>query len=82
MKIQVLLFGPLSAELGRSSVELELSSDPPTGADVRRALAEAEPGIAPLLPSHRFARNHEIVSDDEPLAAGDEVALIGMVSGG
>ncbi|TVP58085.1 MAG: MoaD/ThiS family protein [Gemmatimonadales bacterium] len=82
MRIQVLLFGPLSAELGQSSIEVELTGDPPTCGDAREALARTHPSIAPLLPSHRFARNQEIVADSEPIEADDELALIGMVSGG
>ena len=34
------------------------------------------------MPAVRFARNESFASDDEPLAAGDRVALIPPVSGG
>lgn len=82
MTFEVLLFGPLSARLGRSSVELQLHAGDPTCGKLREAFAARHPDAAPLLASHRFARNQEMVADDVSVTPDDEIALIGMVSGG
>jgi molybdopterin synthase catalytic subunit len=69
------------AQTGRRSVELEL----PEGADVSAAWAAlvAElPVLAPSRSSVRFARNGRYVDADEPVAAGDELAVIPPVAGG
>jgi MoaE-MoaD fusion protein len=80
--IQVRLFAMLREGAGRDSLELEL----PEGATVADALAllSREPGLADLLERLpvRAARNREYVGDDEPLAPGDELAVIPPVSGG
>jgi molybdenum cofactor biosynthesis protein MoaC/molybdopterin converting factor subunit 1 len=80
--IQVRLFAMLREGAGRDSLELEL----PEGATVADALAllSREPGLDDLLDRLpvRAARNREYVGDDEPLASGDELALIPPVSGG
>jgi len=59
--------------------------DVPDGATVRDAwdrLVMDVPALAPGGGSVRFARNAEYVDDDEPLADGDELAIIPPVAGG
>jgi molybdenum cofactor biosynthesis protein MoaC/molybdopterin converting factor subunit 1 len=80
--IQVRLFAMLRERAGRDSLEIEL----PQGATVADAMAllEREPGLDELLGRLpvRAARNREYVNEGEPLASGDELALIPPVSGG
>ena len=45
-------------------------------------LTAAEPLLAGMLPACRFAVNHAFAADDRAIAEGDEVALIGLTSGG
>jgi len=82
MEMTVLLFGREADVAGRSSVALRIENAQPTCRDVREALGAAEPSLLPLLCRGRLAVNHEFVADDRVLTPDDEVALIGMVSGG
>ena len=81
MRVRVLLFGPQADAAGRSAVEIDL----PEPADCRilgERLAEACPALAPTLPGSRFAVNQEFASPEQQIRPGDELALIGLVSGG
>jgi len=63
----------------------ELTLEVPDGAsveDVWAALVERHPGLAPGRPAMRFARNGTYADATEPVADGDEVAVIPPVSGG
>jgi molybdopterin converting factor subunit 1 len=76
--VRIRLFAQLRERAGTSSLELEL----PDGARVRDALAADEvAALAAGLPLV-MAVNREYASQDAPLAAGDELALIPPVSGG
>ncbi len=81
MDVAVLLFGPAAAAAGSSTIALRAASDP-TIASLTPLLRDACPAIAPMLPTLRFALNGEFVSPDAVVRPGDEVALIGLVSGG
>jgi MoaE-MoaD fusion protein len=78
MVVRIRLFAMLRERAGASELSLEL----PDGACVRDALAA--PAVASLaggLPLV-LAVNREYASEDAPLSAGDELALIPPVSGG
>ncbi len=78
MVVRIRLFAQLRERAGASELSLEL----PDGARVRDALAaEAVASLAEGLPLV-LAVNRAYASDDTPLAAGDELALIPPVSGG
>ena len=76
MEVTVRLFAMLRERAGASEVTLEL----PEGARVSDALAELG-SIAEGLPLV-MAVNREYAKEDQPLDAGDELALIPPVSGG
>jgi molybdopterin synthase catalytic subunit len=82
MTVVVRLFAILRERAGRDSVDLEL----PEGATVADALAALAlgPPLAETLARLpvRMAVNHEYASLDDPIAAGDELALIPPISGG
>lgn len=82
MQIIVRLFGPAAQTVGRREIQLMLDEKRATCADLRAALAASEPALQALLPACRIAVNQEFAAEDQLLRAGDEVALIGMVSGG
>lgn len=82
MRVEILIFGPLAALAGGKRVIVEAADARPTCGALREALAAARPDLAAPLRAHRFAVNQELVEDDARVAEGDEVALIGMVSGG
>src|SRR5207302_4500182 len=80
MRVVVRLFASYREAAGVGRIELEL----PPGAQVQDAIAEIV-SRHPLIAEGRsvvIARNREYVTAGEPLADGDEVALIPPVSGG
>ena len=76
MQIRVRLFAGLRERAGVDELALEL----PEGALVRDALARIETLTAGLPVV--MAVNREYAADEQPLSAGDEIALIPPVSGG
>ncbi len=81
MRITVRLFALQRAQTGLRAYELEL----PDGADVAAAwtaLVAELPVVAGAEGSARFARNGTYVDTAEPLADGDELAVIPPVAGG
>ncbi len=81
MNVELRLFAAARDRVGRTMLGLELP-DPATVADLRRALTDAEPALAPLLPSIRFAVDSEYADDATPIRPGAELAAIPPVSGG
>jgi molybdopterin converting factor small subunit len=82
MTVTIKLFGPLSRAAASKELAITLDHQRPTCGDLRARLASSEPLLAASLPACRFAVNHAFVTDDCELAEGDEVALIGLTSGG
>ena len=80
-RVTVKLFGQEARAVGRDEVSIQIDGEP-TCAALRQKLSEAEPQLAPMLPAARFALNHEFAQEDTVVQADDEIALIGMVSGG
>lgn len=78
----VLVFGPLADAVGAAAVEVHCPTDRPTCAELRRALQEQHRSLAPLLVPCRLAVNHAFVPDARIINPGEELALIGFVSGG
>src|SRR6185436_9907197 len=80
MRVLVRLFASYRVAAGVGRMELEL----PPGATVKDAIFKNLKDH-PLIAEGRqvvIAKNHDYVTPDEPLADGDEVALIPPVSGG
>ncbi|HEV7506734.1 MAG TPA: molybdenum cofactor biosynthesis protein MoaE [Thermoanaerobaculia bacterium] len=81
MKICLLAFASAGDALGASEMEIEM----PEGsrvADLRTRLDREHPGIVPLWPRLAVAVDGKVVSLEEPLRDGVEVALLPPVSGG
>lgn len=81
MQIRVLFFGALKDVTGCAEQVVELAA----GADLNALYTQMEghyPGLARHRRSLMFSRNREFVDQREPLADGDEVALLPPVSGG
>jgi molybdopterin converting factor small subunit len=81
MRVSVLLFGPEAAAAGSARVEVEAPAGS-TCADLREMLAARCPALRPHLPAARFAVNAEFAEPQAIITPADEVALIGLVSGG
>lgn len=82
MQIVIKLFGPQSRIIGQSQVVIECEDAAPTCGRVLAQLGEVEPRLADSLSSSRLAINCEFADANQVIHAGDELALIGMVSGG
>lgn len=81
MRVTVLAFAMQRELLGWKRGALELA-DGATIEDAWAALVRQHPGLGPAGASVRFARNGAYADRDEPLAEGDELALIPPVAGG
>lgn len=82
MRVTVKLFGHEARSLGGREASVDMPGESPTCRDLRVALSAQHPALAASLASCRFAVNHQFVADDHAIHPGDEVALIGAVSGG
>lgn len=81
MRVRVKLFGAEAAAAGRAFVD----ADAPPGAtagEIKAAAARQCPPLAPLVGPARLAVNCEFVPDSRVVSPADEIALIGLVSGG
>ncbi len=81
MRVELQLFAVARQRAGQPSITLELT-EPATVADLRGALAEACPALAPLIPNLMIALDAEYASDADVIRPGAEVAAIPPVSGG
>ena len=80
MRVHVRLFASYREDAGVGQIELDM----PAGATAKDAIAEVT-RRHPLIAEGRsvvIAKNREYVAPNEPLADGDELALIPPVSGG
>jgi sulfur-carrier protein len=82
MNVTVKLFGPEARAAGSRQVQLVDVPEPVTCASLGEMLSQRHPELFAALPRCRFAVNHEFVKPDDLIHPGDEVALIGQVSGG
>ncbi|HWE38690.1 MAG TPA: MoaD/ThiS family protein [Isosphaeraceae bacterium] len=81
MRIDVQLFALLRQRVGAAVLALEVPEGATVG-DLRRALAEARPDLAPLVPTLHVAVDSEYADDARTIAPGSEVAAFPPVSGG
>jgi molybdopterin converting factor small subunit len=82
MTIIIKLFGPLRRAAGRGELAIAVEHERPTCGEIRARLGADEPLLAGMLPACRFAVNHAFVAEGCEITACDEVALIGLTSGG
>jgi len=84
MPLTVLLFGPHAAAAGAPSLAITPPQQPsaPTCGQVLEAIPKHAPALAPLMAGARLAVNHRFAQPHQPIHPGDELALIGLVSGG
>lgn len=81
MTVRVRLFGPEAKAVGESELTLDL----PAGAscaDLRTEIRNQHPSLNGSLDHARFAVNSEFSDDSQVITENDEIALIGLVSGG
>ena len=81
MKVELQMYAVARQLAGRSVVAIELP-DSATVGQLRSALVEAVPALAPLAPRLMFAVAADYARDDAQIPEGAEVACIPPVSGG
>jgi len=83
MKIRVLLFGPYADAVGADALTVAFPErNEVTTPEILAALRREAPSIAAALPSARLAVNERFADFEQRVSESDEVALIGLVSGG
>lgn len=82
MRATVKLFGPLADRFGADHVHVDLAHNQPTCAAILEALPAAAPALAGSITGCRLAVNHAFAPPHHTINPSDEIALIGMVSGG
>jgi molybdopterin converting factor small subunit len=82
MQFTIKLFGTEAMAVGYRQVELALDDPVVSCEELRVVLVQEVPVLAGTIDSCRFAVNSQFVGNDHKVGEGDEVALIGMVSGG
>lgn len=84
LTLQVKLFGPQALMVGQDQVELVINTadTAATCEQVLHALGEAYPVLANSLPVSRLAVNHAFALPEDSIHGDEELALIGLVSGG
>ena len=78
--VRVTLFAGMAEAAGRRTVEVAWTGG--TVADLRHGLKATFPELGPLLDRSAVARGDRYATDSEPIAVGEDVALIPPVSGG
>ena len=82
MELRIRLFAICRERASADEVTVDVDDGSVTVASLKAAIAEQHPSLAPLLPVVRVAVNETFGFDDDPIGAGDELALIPPVSGG
>jgi len=82
MQLTIRLFGPEAQLAAASELAVNVEQFPIRCALLRQQIALREPRLAQSIKTARLAINCEFASDDQLIGPGDEVALIGSVSGG
>jgi molybdopterin synthase sulfur carrier subunit len=80
--LRILYFAGLRDALGLAEETVELPEGVRTVGALAELLAQRHPAYRERRAHVRIARNEAFATDDEPLAAGDVVALIPPVAGG
>jgi molybdopterin converting factor small subunit len=81
-RLTVLIFGPQAHAIGAASVVVDEVTFPVSVAEIFQQLAIQHDGLRASIKLSRLAINHEFAGDEDMIQADDEVALIGMISGG
>lgn len=81
MRIEIMLFGEEARAAGANTLAVDLDA-PATCGSLREAMRDQSPALGPSLGWARLAVNGRYADDDTPIDQTDELALIGLVSGG
>ena len=82
MKVRVKFFGPVAQLLGAREAEVELPESDLTCERLSAVLSVQQPRLREAFVKGRFAVNQEFAEASQRIGPRDEVAFIGVVSGG
>jgi molybdopterin converting factor subunit 1 len=82
LKVKVKMFGVTRESVGQKEVEVNLSSEPSTVAELKSSLFAAYPALASGASYLVVAVNRKVADDSTKITASDELALLPLVSGG
>ena len=82
MQINVKLLGAVAQLMARREVLLDFATEPVTCDALKKRLLMDCAEYSRVLSACRLAVNHEFARPDQMVHERDEVALIGMISGG
>lgn len=80
--LPVLVFGMQAHAVGSDRLMLTSIDSPIAAADVLTLIAETHPDLSASIGASRLAVNHEFATPETLIHEGDEVALVGLISGG
>jgi molybdopterin synthase catalytic subunit len=81
VRVSVRLFAAFRERAGASTVEVEVGPSA-TVADVVAAVVARVPALGEVIAAARPVVNKEFAGPEQPIEAGDELALLPPVSGG
>ncbi|MBB3209653.1 molybdopterin converting factor small subunit [Rhodopirellula rubra] len=81
-ELQVLVFGPQARTVGTDRMKLGKTKFPITADALMSRIVETYPNLSSSIGVSRLAVNHEFVESNSLINAQDEVALVGLISGG
>jgi molybdopterin converting factor small subunit len=81
MLARVKLFGPMRLAVGEGELTIAVRGAASCAA-LRAEIRAKEPRLTGFIDGCRFAINGRFAEEEQVLAEGDEIALIGFVSGG
>ena len=81
-ELQVLVFGPQARMVGTDRLTLKELRLPTAANELLSRIGNRYPELAASLSVSRLAVNQEFVDTTALINTGDEVALIGLISGG
>jgi molybdopterin converting factor subunit 1 len=82
MKVKIKMFGSTRESVGQKEVEVTLSSELSTVAELKSSLYTAFPALASGASYLVVAVNRKVADDTTKITASDELALLPLVSGG
>lgn len=82
MSLRIQLFGPLADAAGSRDIRVDAQGGTLSVAQVIDRIGQIELRLRPMLGSARLAVNCSFVGPEHVVRESDELALIGLVSGG
>jgi sulfur-carrier protein len=82
MRVKVKLFGSTREAVGQKEIEVNLSSELATVAELKSSLYSAYPQLASGASYLVVAVNRKAADDSTKVTTSDEIALLPLVSGG